>query len=184
MSYHHGNQLIDPPLLFEKAQLQSGMCVADFGCGRTGHLVFPAAHIVGERGIVYAVDILKDVLDAIEKRTKADGILNVHTVWSDVERIGATTIPQRSVDVVFLVNALGAMTDYRSVLGEAKRLLKQKGRLVVVDWLRHGLSFGLKPSQYVDFSLCIDEAKTHGFVLQEQFPVGKHHHGIVLYIHE
>ncbi len=183
MSYHHGNQLIDPSLLFEKAQLQSGMRVADFGCGRTGHLVFPAAHIVGEKGIVYAVDILKDVLDAIAKRMKADGVLNVHTVWSDVERIGATTIPQQSVDVVFLVNALGAMTDHGSVLGEAKRLLKQKGRLVLVDWLKQGLSFGPKPAQYVNFSLCIDEAKIHGFVLQEQFPVGKYHHGVVLYTH-
>ena len=68
MPHHVGDQMIDPALLFEKAQLQQGMHIADFGCGRTGHLLFPATRILGERGLIYGIDILKDVLQVVSKR--------------------------------------------------------------------------------------------------------------------
>ena len=121
MSYHSGNQLIDPYLLFEKAHLREGMFAADFGCGRTGHIVFPAATIVGERGIIYAVDILKDTLAAIAKRAELENMHNVHTVWSNVEQYGATTIPEQSLDLIFLVNILFHAADPAHMLSEAKR---------------------------------------------------------------
>ena len=59
--------MVDPQLLFEKAQLQPGMHIADLGCGRLGHIVFPALKFVGETGLIYAVDILKDVLEDIKQ---------------------------------------------------------------------------------------------------------------------
>ena len=52
------NLLVDPGLLFQKAQLQRGMYVADFGADQSGHIVFPAALLLGEKGLVYAVNIL------------------------------------------------------------------------------------------------------------------------------
>ncbi|MEK7856546.1 MAG: hypothetical protein AAB288_10680 [Acidobacteriota bacterium] len=53
--YHSGHKLINPYLLFEKARLAPNMHIADFGCGDTGHLIFPAAKIIGEDGVVYAL---------------------------------------------------------------------------------------------------------------------------------
>ena len=50
--YHSGNQMVDPYILFEKAHIQSGMHVADFGCGQTGHMVFPCAKQLGSKGIM------------------------------------------------------------------------------------------------------------------------------------
>ena len=42
MTYHTGTHLIDPYALLLKGGITEGMHIADLGCGRTGHVVFPA----------------------------------------------------------------------------------------------------------------------------------------------
>jgi ubiquinone/menaquinone biosynthesis C-methylase UbiE len=182
MPYHTGNEMVDPYLLFEKAHLQPGMHVADFGCGRTGHIVFPGAMILGENGAMYAVDILKDVLQIIDKRSKLNNnLINVKTVWSDLERVGATAIPEKSLDIVFVVNTLSQSNNRHAILEEAKRLLKEKSRIVVVDWFKKGLSFGPEDDRFVDFENLKKWTRMHDLAVQEEFEVGKYHRGLVLF---
>lgn len=168
-------------MLFQKAQLQTGMQIADFGCGRTGHIVFPAAKLVEERGTVYAVDIMKEVLDTVHKRAKMEGFVNVHPVWSNVEFRGKTAIPEGSLDAIFIVNTLSQCENRHGVLEEAARLLKKKGRIVVADWSESGLSFGPKPDAFVNFDDVTTWAKMSGFVVQDDFLLGKYHRGVSLY---
>lgn len=179
--YHSGNQLIDPQLLFQKAQLRPGMRLADLGCGRTGHLVFPASMIAGERGLVYAVDILKDVLENIKKRADLENRLNIHAVWANLEKMGGTAIPAQSLDTAFLINILHQSDNYLAILAEAKRLLKEKGRLVIADWFKKGLPFAPPAERYIDFQKIKDWARQNGFTVQEEFVMGKYHQGLVLY---
>lgn len=181
MSYHSGNQLVDPHMLFDKLPLQPGMHVADFGCGRTGHIVFPAALIVGERGLIFAVDILKDVLDNIQKRAKIESLHQIQTIWSNIEYVGKTAIPDESLDVVFIVNVLSQSDNRHGVLEEAKRLLKKKGRIVVVDWNKQGLSFCPDHTRFVNFDDVIQWGRVQGFGVQEECIVGPYHRGVILY---
>jgi len=182
--YHAGNQMINSQLLFEKAQLQTGMHVADLGCGRTGHIVFPASLKVGDRGIVYAVDVIKDILEIIHKRAAMEGLLEVKTVWSDLEKIGSTAIPARSLDAAFVINVLNQSDNRQAILEEAHRLLKDKARLIVVDWSRKGLTFAPPDERYVDFGEIKKWSQLHGFALQEEFDMGNYHHGLVLFKHD
>ena len=183
--YHSGHKLINPYLLFEKARLAANMQIADFGCGDTGHLVFPAAKIVGEDGLVYALDILKAVLETIGKRARQSNFTQVHPVWSDMERVGGAAIPQNSLDIVFFVNSLFHCENKINPLLEAKRLLKNKARLLVVDWKKnHGLPIGAQGDQTINFDSIINWGKKNNFALQEKFPSGKYHSGIVLYRHD
>ena len=179
--YHSGNELLDPYLLFEKGQLQPGMHMADFGCGRTGHVIFPAASVLGEQGVVYAVDILKDVLANVEKRAKIEGLVNIHPIWSNVEMVGKTAIPEGSLDIVFIVNVLSHSDNRHGILEEARRLLKNKGRMVIADWTHEGLTIAPAGERLVDFQNIIKWGRMHGFALQDEFPVGKYHYGVVLY---
>ena len=182
MPYHTGNEMVDPYLLFKKAHMQSGMHVADFGCGRTGHIIFPGAMILGEDGVMYAVDVLKDVLEIIEKRSRLNNkLLNIKTVWSDLERVGATAIPEKSLNIVFIVNTLCQSNNRHGILEEAKRLLKEKSRMIIVDWSRKGLSFGPDDARFVDFENLKKWAKMHGLSVQEEFEVGKFHRGLVFF---
>ena len=160
------------------------MHIADLGCGRTGHVVFPAALALGEMGMVYAVDIMKDVLENIIKWAAMDGFVNIHPIWADLEKIGQTSIPERSLDIVFLVNTLVQSNNKPSILEEAKRLLKEKARMVVVDWSRKGLPFGPSEERFVDFENVKQWAKKQGMAIQEEFDMGSYHHGLVLYQHD
>lgn len=184
MSYHTGNQLVDPKLIYEKAHIQTGMHVADFGCGRTGHFVFPTAIKVGMEGAVFAVDIQQDVLENVQKRADMEALVNVHTVWSNLEMVGKTAIPEGSLDVVFVVNTLTQSDNRHAVLEEAKRLLKSKGRIVIVDWRKKGLSFSPADERFVDFADLINWGRMHGMALQEEFNVGEYMYGVVLYRNE
>jgi len=157
------------------------MHVADFGCGKTGHIVFPASVVVGSQGIVYAVDILKDVLVSIQKRANLEALVNIHTIWSNLEYVGKTAIPSDSLDLVFIVNTLSQAENRHGILEEAKRLLKSKGRIVVVDWHKKGLSFSPDDNRFVNFDDMKDWARMNGFGVQDEFTVGPYHHAIVLY---
>lgn len=176
--------MIDPQLLFEKAHIQPGMHVGDFGCGQTGHIVFPCAKILGKKGVMYAVDVMKDVLEQIEKRGRSNAFLNIHTVWSDLEKVGHTAIPPSSLDVAFLVNTLVQIQDKKAALDEVNRTLKDKARLVIVDWAKKGMSFGPKDEAFINFEEIKTWATQNNFVVQEVFDMGRFHHGMVLYKHE
>jgi len=101
-----GSALLDVNFILEKARVKERMRVADLGCGTSGHFVFPAAKIVGVHGLVYAVDILKPLLESVARRARQENINNVATVWSDLEVYRATKIETESIDVALLINVL------------------------------------------------------------------------------
>lgn len=175
------NQLINIDGILERAQVRAGMHIADFGCSRTGHVVFRAAPIVGERGMVYAVDILKDALEEVGKRARLENLHMVHPVWADMERVGKTAIPEKSLDCIFMINVLAEVKEKEAALTEAARLLKEKARLVVVDWQSSPLLKAFHRKQAMDFGPITRWCEAHGFVLQEEFLPGKHHNGAVYF---
>jgi len=185
MPYHTGHNMVNVAEVCTYAHIFSGMHIADFGCGRTGHLVFPIAQAIGETGVVYAVDILKDVLENIQKRAAISSTLhNIHTVWANLEQVGCTAIPENTLDAGLLVNVLSQSDNRHAMLDEARRLLKDKGRLVIIDWSQKGLPFGPADARFVDFEDIIAWASLHGFVLQKEFTMGSYHRGVVLFRHD
>src|SRR5688572_17971658 len=101
-----GNALIDSHQVMRDAHVRRGMHVADFGCGRTGHIILPAAEAVEEDGRVYAVDLSRDHLQMINNLASMRGMSHVYPVWGDYERMGRVQISPSSLDVIFFVNNL------------------------------------------------------------------------------
>ncbi len=147
---HSGTALIDPYKIFEKISLSEGQRVADLGCGRTGHFVFPAVKVVGDKGIVYAVDVVKNILESIKSLARSEGFDNVQTVWSDIELPGKTPIPDGSLDVCFYVNVLFQLKNKQASLQEGARMLKKGGYLVIVDWAKKLGMLGPSPELMVN----------------------------------
>ncbi len=171
-----GKALIDPEVIIKKIGLISGLRVADLGCGRTGHFVFALAETVGETGIVYAVDIIKDTLMSIRKRAEEENFQNIKTVWSDVERYGYTPIPEGSLDVCFFVNTLFLLKDQVSALREASRLLRDNGMLVVVDWQKRLGMLGPTDNELLNADTVKDLAIALNFKFLENFSAGDYHY--------
>jgi len=173
------SELINANFVLSQGEIRQGMKVADLGCGTTGHFVFPAAELIGKEGKVYAVDIQKGVLAAIESRGRLEGVENVETVWSDIERPGATKIPEASLDLTLLINNLFVAKQRDNLAREVIRLMAPGGRLVVADWKMTQAPFGPPVQDRVP----PEEAKklftAHGLGLEKEFEAGKYHYGLV-----
>lgn len=131
---HSGNDLINPFKVLERAGIREGDMVADLGCGALGHFVFPAAQMVGGNGRVYAVDIDKNALKAIDRGAKHDQYFNITPVWSDIEVVRAARIRDASCRVVIVAGNLYLSTNRAGLVSEAMRLTAPGGVILVIEW--------------------------------------------------
>ena len=114
----------------EKIGLKSGQVVFDFGA-KVGHYTIPAAIVVGEKGMVYAVDKEQDVLNELERKATILGLPNVRTVQTNGEV--CFNIESRSLDAVFLSDVLHYLerSVRKTLYKELHRMLKPHGLLSV-----------------------------------------------------
>ncbi|MCE9585917.1 class I SAM-dependent methyltransferase [Candidatus Uhrbacteria bacterium] len=132
--HHSGNELINPFKALERAGLRKGSHIVDLGCGALGHFVFPAAQMTGGEGRVYAVDIDKAALKAVERAARHDQYWNVIPIWSDIDVVNAARIPSGSIDLTVLANNLYLSANRAGMVEEALRLTKPGGRILVIEW--------------------------------------------------
>ena len=66
--------------------LLESMNVLDFGCGMP-HYTFPAAKIVGNNGIVYAVDKNQKILDRVQCRMDDENVTNIQTIKANEHKL-------------------------------------------------------------------------------------------------
>jgi ubiquinone/menaquinone biosynthesis C-methylase UbiE len=174
-----GQSLIDINKVLDKIQITEKMRVADLGCGASGRFVFTCSQAVGKEGVVYAVDILKEVLDTIERRTKQENLENITTIWSNLEIFGATKIENNSLDLALLFNTLYQSKKRANIIREAARMLKKQGRLAVIEWKNITLPFGPPPEERVKPDLLKQGVKKLGLDLENEFEAGPFHYGLI-----
>jgi ubiquinone/menaquinone biosynthesis C-methylase UbiE len=175
-----GRALLDAPAILAKAGLALDMQYADFGSGTLGHFVFPATDMVGPKGQVYAVDILKGALAGIESRAKMEQATNLTTVWGNIEKVGGVKITAASLDLVSIVNIVKLLMKSPAVWDEIKRVLKPTGRLLLVDWKLSGGSFGPPAERRLAPETMTPQITQAGFKIEQSFEAGPHHWGLVL----
>ncbi|NTV89775.1 MAG: class I SAM-dependent methyltransferase [Clostridiales bacterium] len=114
----------------ERLGYKSGMDMADIGCG-IGYFSIPAADISKDSSKVYAMDILAEMLEEVEKRASAVGLTNIVTVM--VEEYDMK-LAAESVDFVLLCNVLHEIDDKKRYMVEIKRILRSGGILAIIDY--------------------------------------------------
>ena len=175
-----GNELLNAhDLIQEKLQVAYGSKVADLGCGGAGFFVMETAQIVGVQGIVYAVDVVKSVLNDLESKAKLLGIKNVKTIWSDLEKYGATKINDNTMNYSLLINILFQNKNHLDILKEAMRLTKKGGKILVVDWREGRFPVGPNPENKISSEQVKLLAQTLNLRLENEFNAGKFHYGLI-----
>ncbi len=170
---------MNPDNIVEKLNIKSGMIAADFGCG-AGYFTIPIAKIIKNSGKVYAIDVLKESLENVLGKAKLYDLLNIETVRSNIEIAGGSKIKSASVDLVILANILFQCNDHDSVLTEAKRILKNDGSIVVVDWIPKKVPLGPK------YEHCLSEESVkklsikNGLKVVKKIDAGSQHYGMIL----
>lgn len=167
-----------PERVVSHLEVQKGMVVADFGAG-AGFYTIPLARLVGEIGKVYAIDIQKTSLDLIKSKAQLERLLNVETVWADLELSEGSRLPVGSVDVVIVSNILFQVEKKLEVLQEAYRVLKPRGRIAVVEWDETPFPGGPPVEYRVSKRLVQSLLAKTGFGLDREFEAGSHHYGLL-----
>lgn len=169
----------DPSEILKRVGLRLGARVADFGSG-SGHFALAAAKLVGEEGRIYAVDVQHDLLTRLKKeaRGKVPGSLEI--LWGDLEKPGGSKLATQSVDLVVASNILFQLDHKSGMFQEAKRVLKPKGKLVLIDWTDSFGGMGPQPQDVVTLTHARKLAEEAGFVMEGEFPAGDHHWGATM----
>lgn len=125
--------LAHPDAIANALHPDSGMKVADFGAGQGSHMAALSA-AVGPAGRVYLFDVQKPLVDRLATVAQRQGLSNVDALWADLEVARSTGLAEGSVDRVLASHVLFQADDRAAVLGEAFRILKPGGRILVVEW--------------------------------------------------
>ena len=165
----------DPLKNLKTLGLREDNIVADLGAG-TGFYSL-AAGAIASKGKVYAVELQKDFLDTIKNKVQGAHLNNVEIISGNVEKIGGTKIGDNIVDVVIASNILFQVEDKESFILEIKRILKQKGRVLLVDWSESSI---MKGTNIISAEKARVMFEKKGFILEREINVGDYHYGMIL----
>lgn len=112
-----------------KLRLKPGDIVADIGSG-AGSFTIPFAKAVAPNGVVYAVDIDKDMLSYVADRAKKEGVTNIKTVLGENDD---PKLPVHNLDVAFFHRVLHMIEHRQAYLNSTATYMKPDGRIVVID---------------------------------------------------
>ncbi len=171
-------KFVNPAEIIHLLELKEGSTFADFGSG-SGAYVLAAAPLVGQSGQIYAIDIQKDLLLKLKQDVTNAKHNNVKFLWCDFEELGATKLTNDSLDVIIISNTLFQLESKIGALKEAHRVLKNAGKLFIIDWSESYKGMGPEQSLIVDKGNALDLITASGFVLQNEFNPGEHHYGLI-----
>jgi|TARA_B100000686_G_scaffold9071_1_gene9133 predicted methyltransferase len=123
----------DPERIMDALGITSGTTVADVGAGG-GWFTIKLANRVGPKGLVYAEDIQREMIESINRRVNRTNLSNVKTI------IGTSNNPQipTPVDAVLMVDVYGEVEDPVTLLRNVISQLKKGGRIGIIEHRLNG----------------------------------------------
>jgi ubiquinone/menaquinone biosynthesis C-methylase UbiE len=109
--------------------IRPGFTVVDYGSG-TGAFLMDASSLVGENGLVYAVDVHNLAIQAAEKIIQKYSLTNVKPVLSDGT---SSALPDEAADLVFAIDMFHMVKNATGFLKELNRITKKDGILIIED---------------------------------------------------
>jgi len=104
--------------------------VADIGAG-TGYYSWRMAQKVGEKGIIYAVEIQQEMIDLIHQNMAKRNVTTVKTILGDITD---PKLPAGAVDTVLMVDVYHEFDHPYEMMENICKGLKPGGRVVFVEF--------------------------------------------------
>jgi predicted methyltransferase len=121
-----------PDQIMDALSIADGSSVADIGAG-AGWFTIRLARRVGPRGMVYAQDVQREMLEAIRRRVAKEGLQNVQTRFGQGSN---PNLPAAALDAVLVVDVYPEVEteDRVAFLRNVGASLKANGRIGIVNY--------------------------------------------------
>jgi cyclopropane fatty-acyl-phospholipid synthase-like methyltransferase len=113
----------------ETLKVVPGLRIADIGAG-SGLFSRPLARKVGEKGVVYAIDIDAELLKHIADTARQQSIANIRTVLCAEDD---PKIPE-PVDLIVIIDTLHHIKNQAAYLKGLRRYLRPECRVAIIDF--------------------------------------------------
>lgn len=174
-----GTRFLNPERMLFWAELKPGQVVADLGTG-SGFFAVAAAKIVGEGGLVFAVDIMDQALAHLASESRLQGLRNIRGLLADLETPGACQgIPAGGVDMVILANILHQLKAKEQLFQTVYGLLKTGGRAMAIEWNMTLSPIGPKASTRLSESVVEQLAVQAGLKFLQTAETDRFHYGLM-----
>lgn len=165
--------LENPKEVLVKAGIEKGAYVLlDIGAG-SGYLSVLSAEIMGDSSTVYALDSYKDSVKSLEKELSDKGIKNIFAVEADA--VNALPVQRDSVDICIMSNVVHGFVpnnEMKKILQNLNAVLKDDGKLIIIDFKKDDLSFGPPIEMRLDIRELEDILEPYGYILINSFDAG------------
>jgi len=119
-----------PEMVMNVLGVKEGMVIADIGAGE-GYFTFRLARRIGQKGLVYANEINKELIKTIDERSRQEGVENIKTILGEPDD---PLLPEKKIDIALLVNLIHLVDQPVVFLKNIKPCLKPEGTLALVQW--------------------------------------------------
>jgi predicted methyltransferase len=149
-----------PDQVMDALKIYDGNVVADLGAGG-GWFTVRLAQRVGPNGRVYAEDVQRQMIEAIERRVAREQLTNVKTI------LGTQSDPrlEEPVDAVLIVDAYHEMEHPVELLRNVAAKLKPNGRIGILNFRKDGHGPGPPLDERVDPERIISDLEAAGLRL-------------------
>jgi arsenite methyltransferase len=147
-----------PDQIMDAVHVAERSIVADIGAG-AGWFTIRLAQRVGPRGLVYAQDVQRLMLDAIKRRVQREGLQNVETRQAHGSD---PNLPAKTLDAILMVDAYQEVENRVVYLRNLANALKPTGRIGIVNWKPGRGGPGPDPNERVAQSVVEADAATAG----------------------
>ncbi len=164
---------LDPRNTLIKAGFQENMVLCDIGAG-SGIFSFPAAQISSND--IYALEISDPMIELLKSRMTENKIQNLK-----IRKVDSDLLPLENdiCDMALMVTVFHEIENKESMLGEIKRILKEKGRFMIIEFHKRETPMGPPVDHRISEEDVEKICNHNNFITIEKFPMGDNFYGII-----
>ncbi len=159
----------DVDVFFDVAEPKECDVWIDLGCG-PGYFTLPLSKNVKR---VYAVDIEDEMLKKCKLRAEMESLRNIEYVKCSEEEI---PIENEMADAVLMANVFHELINPEAVFSEVRRILKDKGRVYIIDWYPVESPAGPPLEERVPLEEVVNFLEYNGFLSIREYNVYPYHY--------
>lgn len=164
---------LNPKNTLIKAGFKKNMILCDIGAG-TGVFSFPAAEISSND--IYALEISDSMIELLKSRMAERNTQNLK-----IKKVESATLPLDSniCDMVIMVTVLHELENKPFIFSEIKRVLKEKGRLLIIEFHKRNTPMGPTVERRLSEEYVEEQCNINNFITVDKFTLGDNFYGLV-----